>query len=179
MSSRLLFLLSGELLSTVMDRIFLTFLCLIAGVSIALAGKWVCARALKQKNIQYFLIKRSRIKFIENFVPAAFFLESERGQGWWGQGLQSGVGLIVSCLIPGPWSVLKGLPEGGWGLKIIWKMVQHLFFKWLTVDVAGMTTPSVSSRRQIYCAVLACNMTFKILRELWHDQKESTLSAVV
>ena len=47
-----------------MGRIFLTFVCLIAGVSIALAGKWVRARALKQKNMQYFLIQRRGIKLL-------------------------------------------------------------------------------------------------------------------
>ena len=47
-----------------MGRIFLMFVYLIAGVSIALAGKWVRARALKQKNMQYFLIQRSGIKLL-------------------------------------------------------------------------------------------------------------------
>ena len=64
MPLRLLFPFSGELLPTVMGRIFLTFVCLIAAVSIALAGKRVRARALTQKNMQYFLIQRSHIKLL-------------------------------------------------------------------------------------------------------------------
>ena len=97
------------------------------------------ARVLKQKKHAKVLIQRSRIQIHCKPRPCDFSLGI-----WEGLGVEFAEWDRVNCRSPCPCS------EAYWGLKIVWKMVLPLFFKWPAVDVVGMATRLQTHLRGIH-----------------------------